>query len=116
MPNPTAVQSVVVAQEMPFKPLTSAGRFCACHAYPAFEENNTSLTPATKQIALVGHDAERRRLVPDGSVSSVHESPPEFVLMRVEPAPVFPVLPTATQSSNVEQETPVKSTALEGGD
>jgi hypothetical protein len=36
--------------------------------------------------------------------------------MMVEPAPVLPLLPTAMQSSKVEHEMPVTSTALEGGD
>jgi hypothetical protein len=36
--------------------------------------------------------------------------------MMVEPVPVLPLLPTATQSSKVEQEIPVTSTALDGGD
>jgi hypothetical protein len=36
--------------------------------------------------------------------------------MMVEPAPVSPLLPTATQSSKVEHAMPVKSIAFEGGD
>jgi hypothetical protein len=38
-----------------------------------------------------------------------------MVLMMVEPVPVLPLLPTATQSSNEEHEMPVTSTALDGG-
>jgi hypothetical protein len=36
--------------------------------------------------------------------------------MMVEPAPGLPLLPTATQSSRVEQEIPVTAMAFEGGD
>jgi hypothetical protein len=70
--------------------------------------------PAAKQIAVVGHDADRRRLVPDGGVSFVQVRPPEFVLMMVELVPVLPLSPTATQSKRLEHEMPVTSTALEG--
>jgi hypothetical protein len=35
--------------------------------------------------------------------------------MMVEPAPMLPVLPTAMQSSESEQEIPVRSTAFAGG-
>jgi len=35
--------------------------------------------------------------------------------MMVEPAPLLPVLPTATQSLESEQEIPVRSTAFAGG-
>jgi len=73
------------------------------------------LTPAAKQVEVVGHDAERRRLLPAGGVTSVQERPPEIVLMMVEPVPELPLLPTATQSSRVEHEMPLTSTALEGG-
>jgi hypothetical protein len=73
-------------------------------------------TPAAKQTAVVGHDAERRRPVPAGGGSSVQERPPEIVLMMVEPAPVLPLLPTATQSSRREHEMSVTSTASDGGD
>jgi hypothetical protein len=72
-------------------------------------------TPAAKQTAVVGHEAERRRLVPVGGFSFVQERPPEIVVMIVEPAPVLPLLPTATQSRSVEHEMPVISTAFEGG-
>jgi hypothetical protein len=72
-------------------------------------------TPAAKQTAVVGHEAERRRLVPAGGVSFVQERPPEIVLMMVEPAPVLPLLPTATQFSKVEHEMPAVSTSLDGG-
>ena len=47
--------------------------------------------------------------------ASVQERPPEIVLMMVEPVPELPLLPTATQSSRVEHEMPLTSTALEGG-
>jgi hypothetical protein len=79
-------------------------------------EWRTVFTPAAKQTAVVGHDAERRRLVPAGGGSSVQERPPEAVLIMVEPAPVLPLLPTATHSSRLEHEMPVTSTALKGGD
>jgi hypothetical protein len=36
--------------------------------------------------------------------------------MMVEPAALFPVVPTAMQSSGAEHETPSRSTALAGGD
>ena len=35
--------------------------------------------------------------------------------MIVDPAPILPVFPTAMQFAVVEQETPVRSTALLGG-
>ena len=35
--------------------------------------------------------------------------------MMVEPAPILPVLPTAMQSLESEQEIPVRSTAFAGG-
>jgi hypothetical protein len=54
-------------------------------------------------------------LVPVGGFSLVQERPPELVLMMVEPTPVLPLLPTATQSKSVEHEIPVVSTAFEGG-
>ena len=114
MPNPPAVHVEVVEQEIPFKPLTADGMLCVVQAYPAFEDAMTALTPAEKQLAVVGHDAERIRLVPVGGFSLIQVRPPEVVLMIVEPAPVFPPFPTATQSSKLEQEMPVKSTALAG--
>jgi hypothetical protein len=54
--------------------------------------------------------------MPAGGVSDVQDNPPVDVAMIVEPAPVFPVFPTATQSSVEEQDTPVRSIALLGGD
>jgi hypothetical protein len=36
MPNPTAVQLVVVGQEMPLRPLTVVGIDSSAHARPAF--------------------------------------------------------------------------------
>jgi hypothetical protein len=74
------------------------------------------LIPAAEQIAVVGHDTDRRRLVPAGSVSFVQVRPPEIVLITVEPVPVLPLSPTATQLRRLEHETPVTLTALEGGD
>jgi hypothetical protein len=47
---------------------------------------------------VLGHDAEVSWLVPSGGVCSVQLVPPLMVLMIVEPAPVFPLLPTAMQS------------------
>ena len=41
MPNPTAVQSEVVAHEIPFRPLTSVGIDSGFHAYPALTEART---------------------------------------------------------------------------
>jgi hypothetical protein len=38
-----------------------------------------------------------------------------MVLMMVEPVPVLPLSPTATQSSKEEHEMPVTSMALDGG-
>lgn len=64
----------------------------------------------------MGQLAEVSLLVPDGAASSLHESPPLVVFMMVEPDPLFPLLPTPTQSSNVEQAMLVISTALLGGD
>jgi hypothetical protein len=66
-------------------------------------------------MAVVGHDAETSRLVPAGVASSVQVRPPDAVDMMKEPAPVLPLSPTATQSSRVEHEIPVTSTAWEGG-
>jgi hypothetical protein len=63
---------------------------------------------------VVGHEAERRRLVPAGGFSAVQVRPPERVLMMVEPVPVLPLLPTATQSLLFEHESPVMLTASLG--
>ncbi len=115
MPNPTAVQSDVEMHEMPFRPATPGGMVCGLQAWPALTEARTELTPTAKHSAVVGHDAELKRLVPVGGLCAVHERPPVVVLMMVDPAPRLPVLPTATQSSTAEQEMPVTSTALDGG-
>ena len=68
MPNPTAVQFDVVTHEMPLRPATLAGIVCGLHAYPSLSEASTVLTPTAKQSAVLGHDTELRRLVPDGGV------------------------------------------------
>ena len=115
MPNPTAVQSDVVAHETPLSPSTSGGMACWLHAYPSLTEDNTVFHPTAKQFAVDGHDAELRRLVPAGGVRAVHDRPPVVVVMMVDPAPMLPLLPTATQSAGAEQEIPVTSTALLGG-
>jgi hypothetical protein len=116
MPNPTAVQSEVVAQDMPVSPLTWDGVFCVLHENPALAENNTVLTPAAKQTAVVGQEAERRRLVPAGDASFVQETPPEIVVIMAEPEPVLPLFPAATQSLTLEHEMPVMFTASLGAD
>lgn len=72
-------------------------------------------TPAAKQSAVVGHDTELKRLVPAGGVWADHDRPPVVVPMIVDPAPILPVLPTAMQFVEDEQEIPVRSTALAGG-
>jgi hypothetical protein len=64
---------------------------------------------------VVGQEVEFRRLVPDGGVCADHIRPPLVVPMMVEPAPRFPVSPTATQSPADAHEIPVRSTALLGG-
>ena len=66
MPNPTAVQSEVVAHEIPFSPLTWVGMTSGFHAYPAFDETRTELIPTAKQSALLGHETAFKRLVPGG--------------------------------------------------
>jgi hypothetical protein len=115
MPKPTAVQSDVVTQEMPFSPATPEGIVCGFQAWPALTDARTESTPTAKQSAVDGHDAELKRLVPVGGLCEVQETPPDVVLMMVDPVPRVPELPTATQSSAAEQEIPVISTALEGG-
>lgn len=98
MPNPTAVQSDVVGHEIPLRPLTTEGIGSLFQAWPALDDASTELTPAAKHSAVLGHDAEVSWLVPSGGVCSVQLVPPLMVLMIVEPAPVFPLLPTAMQS------------------
>ena len=58
MPNPTAMQSDVVAHEMALRPATSEGMDCALHAYPALTEARTEFTPTAKQSTVLGHEAE----------------------------------------------------------
>ena len=115
MPKPTAVQSDVVAHEIPLRPLTSAGIDCWLHAYPSLTDARTALTPTAKQSAVLGQETEFKRLVPAGGVCAVQDNPPVVVPMMVEPAPLFPVFPTAMQSSAAEHEIPVRSTAFAGG-
>jgi hypothetical protein len=86
------------------------------HENPALEENNTVFTPAAKQTAVVAQEVERSRLVPAGRASFVQETPPEIVVMMVEPEPVLPLFPTATQSLPLEHEIPVMFTASLGAD
>jgi len=66
MPNPTAVQSELVAHEIPFSPLTWVGTPSVFHAYPALTEAKTELAPTAKQSAVLGHETAFKRLVPDG--------------------------------------------------
>ena len=115
IPNPTAVQSEVDAHEIPLRPLTSAGTDCAAQAYPSLTEARTVFTPTAKQSDVLGQETEFKRLVPAGGVCAVQDNPPVVVPMMVDPAPIFPVFPTATQSSAVEHEIPVRSTAFAGG-
>jgi hypothetical protein len=115
MPNPTAVQSVVVGHEIPFSPLTSAGIAWDVHAWPAFWVVRTASTPAAKQSAGLGHETEFRLPMPAGGICGAHDKPPVVVPMIVEPAPGLSLLPTAMQSTEFEQETPVRSTAFGGG-
>jgi hypothetical protein len=115
MPKPTAVQSDVVTHEMPFSPATWEGIVCGLQAWPALTDARTESTPTAKQSAVDGHDAELKRLIPVGGLCEVQETPPDVVLMMVDPAPSVPELPTATQFSGAEQEIPVTSTALGGG-
>ena len=64
---------------------------------------------------MLGHETEFNRLVPGGGFWAAHDSPPFVVPMMVDPAPVLPLFPTAMQSTAVEHEMPVRSTALGGG-
>jgi hypothetical protein len=68
IPKPTAVHTDCVLHEMPFRPTTFEGVASGLHACPALTEVNTELTPTAKQSAVVGHDAELKRLVPGGGV------------------------------------------------
>jgi hypothetical protein len=115
MPNPTAVQSAEVAHEIALRPLTSAGIGSGVQEYPSFTEPRRELTPTAKQTVVVGQEAEFSCAVPDGGACEIHDNPPVVVSMIVEPAPEFPVFPTATQSSAEEQEIPASSTAFAGG-
>jgi hypothetical protein len=58
MPNPTAMQSNVVAHEMALRPATLEGMDCAVHAYPALTEARSEFTPTAKQSTVLGHEAE----------------------------------------------------------
>ena len=73
------------------------------------------MTPTEKQSALLGHETAFNRVTPGGGFCVTHDSPPVIVPMMVEPVPVVPVFPTAIQSSALEHEMLVRSTALEGG-
>ncbi len=115
MPNPTAVQSEVVAHEIPFRPLTWVGMTSGLQAYPALTEARIDLAPAAKQSALLGHETAFKLLVPGGGFWADHVNPPVEVPMMVDPAPVLPLLPTAMQFTALEHEMPVRSTALDGG-
>ena len=115
MPNPTAVQSLVVAHEIPFKPLTWVGMSAGLHAYPALTEVKTESTPTAKQSAVLGHETAFRSPAPGGGFCVAHDNPPVVVPMMVDPAPLLPLFPTAMQSTAVAHEMPVRSTALEGG-
>jgi hypothetical protein len=100
MPNPTAKQSVGVGQEIPFKPLTTSGRFSVLQAKPALSETTRLLVPAAKQTAVLVQATDLNAPVPIGGDLFDQESPPLVVVMIVEPAPLFPVLPTALQSTD----------------
>jgi hypothetical protein len=114
MPNPTAVQTLVVAHEIPFKPLTWVGILAGLHAYPALTEVKTESTPTAKQSAVLGHDTAFRSLAPDGGFCVAHNNPPVVVPMMVDPAPLLPLFPRAMQSTAFAHEMPVRSTALGG--
>src|SRR5277367_24979 len=87
MPNPTAVQSELVGQEIALRPLTSGGIDCAVHAYPSLTESRTEFSPTAKQSAVLGHETEFKRLVPGGGVRDAQDNPPVVVAMIVDPAP-----------------------------
>jgi len=114
MPNPTAVQSELVAHEIPFSPLTWVGMTSGFHAYPAFNETWTELIPTAKQLALLGHEIAFNPLAPGGGFWTTHDTPPVVVPIMVDPAPVLPLLPTAMQSTAVAHEMPVRSMAFDG--
>jgi hypothetical protein len=122
MPNPTAMQLVVVGHEIPFKPLTALGIATLFHSKPALDETTTVSIPAAKQTAVVGQSTELSPPVPVGGASFHQLPPPLVVSMIVEPAPLFPSFPIAMQSTDwggepgEEHETPVKLTAFDGGD
>jgi hypothetical protein len=122
MPNPTAKQSVAVGQEISFNPLTAPGITSVFHAKPAFCETTTASIPTAKQTAVVGQATELSRPFPVGGASLDHVPPPLVVTMIVEPAPLFPVFPTAAQSTGGDDddsevhEMLVRLTAFDGGD
>ena len=61
MPNPTAVQSEVVAHEIALRPLTSAGNDCAVQAYPSLTEARTEFDSHGEAI---GGGGARDRIQP----------------------------------------------------
>lgn len=63
---------------------------------------------------MIGQATDKRCPVPFGEVPSVQDRPPDIVFMRVDPAPVLPLFPTATQFSRVEHEIPEVSMSSEG--
>src|SRR5580698_1903330 len=95
MPKPTAVQSEFATHEMPFSPATWEGIVCGLQAWPALTDSRTESMPTAKQSAVDGHDAEFKRLTPNGGLWAVHDRPPDVVLMMVDPAPSVPESPTA---------------------
>lgn len=113
-PNPTAVHTDVEAQEIASRPIAADGDCCWVQACPALSEAKIPPTPTAKQSALLGHETPFSGPDPLGGLDAVHCTPPVVVLMIVEPAPVLPVLPTATQARALEHEIPVRSTAFGG--
>jgi hypothetical protein len=63
-----------------------------------------------------GQATDLKALVPFGGGWFVQEMPLVEVIMIVEPEPMFPELPIAIHASLFQQEMPVRSTALGGGD
>jgi hypothetical protein len=114
MPNPTAVQLDALGQEIPFRPLTSEGIDWVVQASPALVEARTELSPAAKQIAVVGQATELMLPIPKGGFTADQEEPPEVVENMSDPTAGFPEFPTATQDPAPPQESPRRSTALEG--
>ena len=74
------------------------------------------LIPTAKHSTVLGHETELSWPVPAvGSAAVQLTAHPVVVPMMVDPAPMFPLFPTAMQSSAAEHEIPVRSTALDGG-